>query len=106
MKSSSIFTAVVLFSSAMAAVQGVGCYKSPTGTTFKDSDGFNSEGVCGKFCEGYGAFAMQAQKCYCGDMTPPDSDKVDVSSCDLPCPGFLINKCIYPRVELMLAIVC
>ena len=106
MKSSSIFTAAVLFGSAMAAVQEVGCYKSSTGTTFKDSKVFNSEGVCSNVCEGYGAFAMQAQKCYCGDMTPPDSDKVDVSSCDLLCSGFPTDKCMHPKVELLLAIVC
>lgn len=94
MKSSSIFAAAVLFGSAMAVVEKLGCYKSSTGTTFKGTFKFNSQGECEKNCPGSAAFATtNKDKCYCGDMIPADSDKVDIENCNFSCPGFPADNC-------------
>lgn len=95
MKSQVIITALALFGSmATAAEKKLGCYKTTTGLTLKDTSIYNSIGHCGpKSCLGQAAFAMIDQKCYCGDKIPADADKVDDSKCSIKCPGFPPDTC-------------
>ena len=102
MKSSSIIAAAVLIGTAIAGpVVEIGCYKSSNGVTFKDESIYNSKGHCSGICKGSAAFATSdANRCYCGDEIPADSDKVDDTKCNLSCPGYPEDNCMYHRTEM------
>lgn len=94
MKASIILSAAVLFNNAAVAVKLIGCYKSSAGVTYKDARDNNSVGKCGvDLCIDTGTFALQNQKCFCGDAKPMDADKVADEECAIKCPGYPDDIC-------------
>jgi cell wall integrity and stress response component len=41
----------------------------------------------------------EGSNCYCGDMLPAESDKVDSSYCDTPCDGYDQETCMSPSAH-------
>lgn len=74
-----------------------GCFSSagPLELT-KTDDKYQTDGACQVTCADLKkpVMAMSASaECWCGDLLPPEEDKVDEEECDWPCPGFPGHKC-------------
>ncbi|KAH7382885.1 WSC domain-containing protein [Cadophora sp. MPI-SDFR-AT-0126] len=73
-----------------------GCFSSSTGLKLNSSIEYNSRGSCGDVCyaQNSATFAMTNKNdCYCGDVLPPASTKVDDTKCNINCPGFGSESC-------------
>ncbi|KAI6083471.1 hypothetical protein F4821DRAFT_262855 [Hypoxylon rubiginosum] len=72
-----------------------GCYKSLGTMTKAQTDEFNTQGSCTKFCRNLGkvAAASNAKICYCGDVYPNKADLVNDDQCTEPCPGYDSQAC-------------
>jgi len=73
-----------------------GCYN--TGEPLEDHGPytFQTTGNCQPICIGLNKPVMglvNGSNCWCGDLLPPKSAKVDNSSCDTPCNGYNLNNC-------------
>ena len=81
-----------------------GCFSSSTGMTLNSTQEYNSRGSCGDQCYAINSatFAMTDRNlCYCGDVLPPSSTKVNDSKCNINCPGFGSESCKYTASELI-----
>lgn len=56
---------------------------------------YNSLGYCSQTCSEAGRpfFAVQGIDCACLDTLPSNDEKVDMSQCNLPCPGYPSEMC-------------
>ncbi|PVH87936.1 hypothetical protein DL98DRAFT_632169 [Cadophora sp. DSE1049] len=73
-----------------------GCFSSSTGLKLNSTQEYNSRGSCGDQCYAMNSatFAMTNRNlCYCGDVLPPASTKVDDTKCNINCPGFGSESC-------------
>lgn len=53
-----------------------------------------SVGLCFTTCQGSYAFGVvNYQTCWCTDIAPDKSTQVDLSECNLNCPGWPDDKC-------------
>jgi len=101
-------TALLLLSAALISstsaqglktMKGQGCYSSSTPLKDQGENIYQSSGACQKTCvedsnTSYAVMAMtEGSNCYCGDMLPAESDKVDDSKCDTPCDGYDQEMC-------------
>lgn len=96
MKSFHFLTAAVLIGSAMAEIKKIACYGVvPEDAVMTNVTGSrNSMGFCGNLCGKKVAFAVSdLDLCYCVDEVPAESDKLEMSKCNLACPGFPDDNC-------------
>ncbi|EME77603.1 uncharacterized protein MYCFIDRAFT_191065 [Pseudocercospora fijiensis CIRAD86] len=72
-----------------------GCYSSSGDMTKAGSYMYQSNGYCGDQCSGknQAVMGLTDKDCWCGDNMPSDSDKVDDSKCNTPCPGWDKVEC-------------
>ena len=62
--------------------------------TLLDMSIFQTVGLCFNFCVGNYAFAvLNYQSCWCSNWAPAESTDVDVSECNIPCPGYPFEFC-------------
>lgn len=84
------------YTGSLNAMTGEGCFN--TGEPLEDhgSYTFQTTGNCQPICVGLGKPVMglvNGSNCWCGDLLPPKSAKVDNSSCDTPCNGYNLDNC-------------
>lgn len=90
--------ALVIVSSASAAVTSEGCYTDDGSLTSFGTNIYQSEGTCQTQCAngGYAVFAMSdGNQCSCGNSLPPSS--VASSFCSTPCVGYPDDICKDPN---------
>lgn len=80
-----------------------GCYSSSKPLSDQGTNIYQSSGACQKTCvDDAGNAAVMAMtegsNCFCGDMLPAESDKVDDSYCDTPCDGYDQETCMSPHI--------
>ncbi|KAI9723673.1 MAG: hypothetical protein M1812_000973 [Candelaria pacifica] len=68
-----------------------GCFSSSGSLQDQGQNGFQSPGKCQCFCVNLGKPVMATSggtNCWCGDLIPAASSKVDSGQCNTPCNGF------------------
>lgn len=74
----------------------MGCYSSSEGLTYNDTNAFQSNGHCKDQCGPLNKAVMAmtgGTDCWCGDMMPPLSTKVDDKFCDTGCVSWKEDNC-------------
>lgn len=74
-----------------------GCYSSSTGLTFNSTYTYQTSGYCQPLCVEMDQSVLAltgGSDCWCGDLIPPASSKVDDSYCDDPCDGYDTEMCM------------
>ena len=78
-----------------------GCYSRSATLKDQGENIYQSSGKCQEICVADNQSPVMAMtegsNCWCGDMLPPDSDKVDSSNCDTPCDGYDKETCMSPQ---------
>ncbi|KAE8155626.1 WSC domain-containing protein [Aspergillus tamarii] len=89
----SIFTLLSL--SAPAIALNTACYNDLGNLTTSHSTAYQSVALCQQFCnqKNKPVYAVQNQKCFCGDTLPPLSAKVENTECKTRCPGYPAEYC-------------
>jgi cell wall integrity and stress response component len=105
------FIATIFMAYPAHAIEGAltptyqGCYSSSDGLVFQDTFGYQSSGHCQGLCfpQKKAVMAMTGgSDCYCGDLMPPLSAKVDDSNCNAKCNGFPADNCMYHNDRCLL----
>ena len=77
----------------------IGCYTPGGDLELKvEKETFQSSGACRTACLGVGAKYSALTKrfqCYCGNTLPPEGNQVPNEECNLNCPGFPTEPCMY-----------
>ena len=79
-----------------------GCYSSSQPLTNHGSWKYQTSGYCQPICVKANQAVLgltNGEECWCGDLLPAASSKVDDSKCNDPCDGFDKEMCMY-RPEL------
>lgn len=77
----------------------IGCYK-PGGDLQQvgDKAQFQSSGLCRQSCTGVNAkYSALTKKflCYCGNTLPPVDSQLPNEECNINCPGYPTDPCMY-----------
>lgn len=91
--------AVALLAPSLADAFDVGktgCYDSLPGFTKEYNELFQAASACSTHCVPLGKpiMAINGGDCWCGAALPPKANKVDISKCDLVCPGYGPDMCM------------
>lgn len=81
---------------AAQTVSHQGCYGSAGSLTSVGTYIYQSTGYCAVKCKNNGKAVMattNGTECYCGDVLPAASDKVEDSKCTTPCVGYPMDTC-------------
>ncbi|KAI9771401.1 MAG: hypothetical protein M1835_006429 [Candelina submexicana] len=82
--------------SPLKSMTDKGCFSSSGSLQDQGSNGFQSPGKCQCFCVNLGKPVMATSggtNCWCGDLIPAASSKVDSGQCNAPCNGFDKTNC-------------
>ncbi|KAE8374435.1 hypothetical protein BDV26DRAFT_44025 [Aspergillus bertholletiae] len=82
--------------SAPAVALNTACYNDLGSLTpSRSTTPYQSVALCQQFCtaEDKSVYAVQAEKCFCGETLPPLSAKVSNTECTTKCPGYPAEKC-------------
>jgi cell wall integrity and stress response component len=80
-----------------SAMNYVGCYSTIDSLTNETTHLYQSFGWCLDECVKNSAtsFALRGYECFCGSRLPPASSMVPKGECDMVCPGFSGDNCMY-----------
>ena len=77
----------------------IGCFNSAGGLQVQSAkDIYQSTGLCREKCTGLKTkYSGLTNKffCYCGNTLPSESDQVSNDGCNLNCPGYPKDPCVY-----------
>lgn len=91
-------------SAPLKAMTDKGCFSSSGSLQDQGQNGFQSPGKCQCFCVNLGKPVMATSggtNCWCGDLIPATSSKVDSGQCNAKCNGYDQLKCMYILSLLM-----
>lgn len=94
---------------ALSAMTYQGCFSSSDGLTDQGSYTYQTSGYCQPICVDKSQAVLATSggsDCWCGDVIPPASDKVDDSNCDSPCNGYDKENCAFLLVTDFAATMC
>lgn len=81
---------------ALKAMVDKGCFSSSGSLEDQGFNEFQSPGICQCFCANLGKPVMATSggtNCWCGDLIPASSSKVDSGKCNSECKGYRQDKC-------------
>lgn len=83
--------------SVPALALNTACYNDLGSLTLSRSTEYQSVALCQQICneENQPVYAVQDQKCFCGDTLPPLSAKVENTECTTKCPGYPADSCMF-----------
>ncbi len=76
----------------------VGCFSSSETLVDQGQHVFQTSGYCQQVCVNITKPVMglkDGSNCWCGDLLPPETAKVEDGRCDIPCTGYDKDMCEY-----------